>query len=340
MIASFKRGAKRCFNYLNAKNIITPGGGLGPSERVHVDLNAERAARTFEAACILRDARVPEEALPLYQKSFLLFAHNAVLLSAASSCAKDAQPDQTQPDQTRSGLTQSEGGDVRTRFEQLEGWAQLRRCHPQFDELALLLRDENDISRREAQRRCDQLDELIRQLRDKWQMVSQRHVRGLRVVRWAVLLLSVVLMLVGYQAWRLFPRNVSSKKSVFVSSVIDGKNPAGIVDDQYYGFPAFVSKRERQPWVVIDLGKPYMVTDAQVVGRHDCCFGEAVPLDFEVSLDNNKFETVGTRTEPLTSLVPWVVPAIMRHARYVRVKSKKTATLGLSEVIVYGRQPH
>ncbi len=190
----------------------------------------------------------------------------------------------------------------------------------------------------ELKRRCELADALLDRLFDTPLPTTPLQARAQRFVRISTLLLVTAVSCAGYRAWLLFPKNLSSGKAVTASSLAPQKYVAGLVDDVYTGFPPFVSQREQSPWVQIDLGRVSLVTYARIVGRHDCCFDEALPLVLEVSEDGNTFTQVGEKKTPFVSLEPWVISSIMKRARYIRIRSTRRTVLALTEVTVYGRQ--
>ncbi len=192
------------------------------------------------------------------------------------------------------------------------------------------------LTRGEARQRCEELDTATRWLWARVEPQSPRQVRQVRIWRLAIAALALLALPVGRELWLLSPRNLSRGQPVTASSVAQG-SPAALVDDFSYGPPSFVSKEE-EAWVTIDLGKRMLVSDAQVFGRHDCCFDQALPLAFELSVDGKRFETVATKTDPFVSLLPWVVKSVSAPARYVRLRTQRSTTLALTEIVVYGRR--
>jgi hypothetical protein len=127
-----------------------------------------------------------------------------------------------------------------------------------------------------------------------------------------------------------------------LSRLTDGTRVEGWVGPGHeWGQVAFAmcTELELHPWVTVDLGRERTIREVVVYGRSDCCWEETVPLDVQLSVDNQAFVTVATRTDPFTADFPWKVEVEGRRARYVRLYQMRDtpANIVLSEVEVYGR---
>jgi hypothetical protein len=184
--------------------------------------------------------------------------------------------------------------------------------------------------------RAEDLDGTARWLADLSLPRLPRQVKATRNFRLTMVALSIAALAVGREIWIRNPRNLALHKTATSSSVASGA-PSGAVDDTRYGLPGFVSQDEKDPWLTVDLGQRYFVTDAEVWARHDCCFDQALPLDFELSDDGTSFRTMDTRTTAFVSLEPWIIGHVGVAGRYVRVRKRGSGVLALTEVVVFGR---
>ena len=107
------------------------------------------------------------------------------------------------------------------------------------------------------------------------------------------------------------------------------KSPQQSCDDSPYYF--FHTRVEGNPWVELDLGGPVTFTRIRVENREDCCYERAVPMVFEVSNDHTKWDQLGWRKQPFTSLTLDVPPTT---ARYLRLRVKGQGPLHLKSVRV------
>jgi hypothetical protein len=200
--------------------------------------------------------------------------------------------------------------------------------------------EQNDaLPRGEAARRAEDLEELSRHLEGLIETRSPRQIKAQSRWRLAILAVTILAVPVALKIWSRVPTNVAANKSVTASSSAEATSPQGVVDERLYGPFGFHSQLENAPWVTIDLGKRYFVTDAEVYGRHDCCFDLSIPLNFQISEDGKTFRTVARKAEPFHMLDSWSIERISRPARYVRVIAEGTRPLVLSEIVVYGRSP-
>jgi hypothetical protein len=210
--------------------------------------------------------------------------------------------------------------------------------------IALRLRDalpdsEVDLDRLPALElltRCEDLVDATRHLLEHCMPMSQEqqtYGRYLQTGSWMATVI-VLLATLAYFAFR--PANIAQNKSVTASSVDLGTHPQAVVDGKNYGSYGFHSATEPNPWLRVDLGREYHLTEVQVFGRHDCCYEQSVPMVLEVSLNGESFNAIATRDQPFEQVEPWVVSAHDVVARFVRLRLLRESVLVLSEVEVYG----
>jgi hypothetical protein len=99
------------------------------------------------------------------------------------------------------------------------------------------------------------------------------------------------------------------------------------------------TKKQKRPWVEIDLGALARIDAVVVVGRSDCCWGfDALPLVLAVSNDGVTYTDVGRRALPFSQREPWRVPLGSAAARFVRLRvdSRHKTQIVLSEIEVLG----
>ena len=86
----------------------------------------------------------------------------------------------------------------------------------------------------------------------------------------------------------------------------------------------FHTKRERNPWVELDLEQPTTVDRIDIGNRTDCCRDRPLPLLVEGSLDGKDWFELGRRTEPFTR---WTLRIEPTSVRYVRATAEKRTVL-------------
>lgn len=91
------------------------------------------------------------------------------------------------------------------------------------------------------------------------------------------------------------------------------------------------TKKEKDPWVEIDLGAPRKFSAVRVNNRKDCCFDRAVPLVIEVSQDQKEWRQVARRKDAFTSFRADFAPV---EARWVRLRVAKQSMLHVASVRV------
>jgi hypothetical protein len=167
------------------------------------------------------------------------------------------------------------------------------------------------------------------------------------IVRWLLLALGLAAIVLAWLgSWR--PGNLARRASVTMSSncgtvpvySLGPVEPARLVDGKKDRNYDACTTGEREPWVLIDLGKRATIDRIVVSGRADCCWGwGTLPLLLELSEDGREYETVRRRMVPFTRDEPWRVSIPHKTARYVRLRVEPGADVAeivLSEVEIYG----
>lgn len=295
--------------------------------RASAQERVDAAERRLDAARLLRESRQDHAAL-------LMFREGARLLASVYIDLEQGQADPNPP--AADSLVAQLASLVAS---------QQRPAPPDLarDLSMLLAGDAGDVDRllpREAALRAETADAVTRWLSGAIVLRSRRELRTTRALRISIAVVALLAIPIARIVWLVSPTNISVNKPVRASSKTPTSDPQAVTDDNDYGPPPFQSLLENQPWLSIDLGHRYLISDAEVFGRHDCCFDQSVPLAFEISDDDVTYRTVATRTDPFVSLVPWVVKPLQVEARYVRVRVLRQSVLALTEIAVYGRRVH
>lgn len=314
------RARKQLALYLGGGEAPLSGPGRTWDEHHRLYVLAEAARRKFEAARVLFDARMPHAALLLYQKA-------ATDMAAGLGPSEDQKPESTNAVPSPQLRPRLEAGGARAQL------AEVGARVAEMDDATI-----DALPQPEAQALCEQMDALGACLLDRVRPRLPAEISRRRVGRWAALGASAFVLPFLVYSWVHFPRNVSQKKPVVVSSQEGPTIPSSVVDgDNMLHYPAFRTKKENGPWLTVDLLRPYVITDIHIYGPHRCCFAESVPLVVEVSLDGVNYEVVGRRTEPLVPVEAWRVLSIKSTARHIRIRSEGKRILHLTEVSVFGR---
>lgn len=316
-LTRFRRGLREYF-----------GRGQGPDESADLAMSTrariaerwEAALRRIEAARVLREAGLSHDALILFREAGLLLAHATIDATDAAAAATSAS-DQTTAEKLIQVL-ESERRPIPVGFAR--------------DFSTFILTDSTDLDRlssREATLRAARADSMTRWLADAVEPRSPRQRTATRNLRISIAVMAVLAIPIAREIWVWSPTNISFHKKVTASTQLPNTNLQGVVDDVFYGPRPFHSTEEPSPWLSIDLGSRYLISDAEVFAGN-----ESLPLAFEVSNDGISYRGVATKTEPFAGLLPWVVKPLHVNARFVRVRMQRPGSLALSEVIVYGRK--
>lgn len=189
-------------------------------------------------------------------------------------------------------------------------------------------------------------------------MLDVRSARQVRVERWALRGVLAAAILAALWAFAR-DKNLALHRPVTASSICGltpapalGKPPLSRVVDgvevenglasimSAHGTFAVCTEVQSHPWIAVDLGAPRTIRKVEVYNRADCCWGmDDIPLALQISLDNQTFKTVATRTHPFTDDFPWRVKVSGEKARFVRLwnPSEAPKNIVISELKVYGR---
>ena len=171
--------------------------------------------------------------------------------------------------------------------------------------------------------------------------IETRTVRAIRVQR--VLRIGLVALGVCAAIWVLVtsafePRNMALHKPVTASSRYPNTPECtGLVDGSKSGPYGCHTGIEQNPWVAIDLQKPYSIREIIVYNRSDGWQEDVLPLTLELSEDGRTFQEVGNQTTLFTDSKPWKLQLNGRSARYVRLTVKRRSYIALHEVEVFAR---
>jgi hypothetical protein len=193
---------------------------------------------------------------------------------------------------------------------------------------------------------------LLRERAERVQPVVRRYVQQVeskvatpcRVLqrRWAqgfvVALVATVIALSAHarlrpviEQWR--HPNVALGKPWTASGSFEGAATSGRIGRIAANF-FFITNRQTNPWVRIDLLDPRSVGGVTVTNRIDCCRARAVPLIVEVSTDGVSWQEVVRRDENFDT---WRAHFAPRVARFVRLRASTTTWLHLAGVAVHDR---
>ena len=287
----------------------------------------QEIARYYEAATrrmTAGDALLePSEALG----SIALYRDAAVLFLAALAKASDPAAEL--------GAKPSEAWMVLDRAPELDGrperFDEARAVLEQDDPLAI---DSLSPSALPALRTASQ--ETVRWLALR---VDPRPVRVLRAVRRFRLGLGVAaaIALLSILGWGLFSKpNIARGKPASASSLVRGSPPAeGVTNGEIEATFGVQTTVEEQPWVMVDLGKPYALGEIRVYNRGDGWEDEGLPFALELSIDGARWTEIDRRATPFSQLLPWSARAHGALARYVRVKCPHRGYIAISEIKVY-----
>ncbi len=94
----------------------------------------------------------------------------------------------------------------------------------------------------------------------------------------------------------------------------------------------FHTKKEQDPWIRYDLGKPLTIRRVEVQNRTDCCSDRAIPLIIEASPDGENWTELARRPGPFDY---WTAKFSPTTTRYVRLRAGKETWLHLEGVHIY-----
>lgn len=116
------------------------------------------------------------------------------------------------------------------------------------------------------------------------------------------------------------------------SSALPGYPTSGPLDKTGpYGL-IFHTKTERQPWVIVDLGREREIREIDIVNRTDCCKDRASHLAVEIGKDGKSFSRVAERQSAFDT---WQVSVPEgTRTRYIRIMSLQRTMLHLARITV------
>lgn len=295
--------------------------GLPMAQQQTAHRSFAAASSRLKGAALLREAGQDLPAILLYREGIAMLAR--VLLAARG--------------QESDGLL-TESGELFERFAALmteqdaglaaalrEGWQLLNAS------------DLDALPRRALAAQADTLAELTTRLVARVEPTSRDRARYVRYAPAASALVTLLCALGTAAYFAMLPTNIAKGKPVVASSIAYDTQPPGVVDGKDYGRFGFHSAVEPSPWIRVDLGRRYLLTDIKIFGRHDCCYDQSVPMVLEISDDGEQFRGVAERSNPFDQVDPWQIALQRVPARYVRVRTLREAVLVLSEIEVYGQ---
>lgn len=148
---------------------------------------------------------------------------------------------------------------------------------------------------------------------------------GLLLAVLAVLLASVSWFVSGLEARADISRGKPWKASSLAERACE--SPQRDCDPRFF----FHTKREKGPWLEVDLGAASEISAVRVLNRTDCCQDRALPLVVEVSTDHERWQEVARRKSAFTS---WKGRFPSTRARWVRFRVAGDSYLHLSDIRV------
>ncbi len=220
--------------------------------------------------------------------------------------------------------------------------------------VTLPLIDEHDFailaafSANTAVRAEEEFRELAKLFAFLERQVDVRTRRDFQFVRWVRIggLGVATACLLGFAA---SPRNLALHRIVSVSTECPGAATPPLVgykfgravDGYRYEVPfALGTTKQVHPWVEVDLGNVYSISEVAVYGRSDGYWGvDDVPAGIRVSTNGRDYDTVGTTNVPFTPDLPWRLKLKPLQARFVRLTgvAERPQQLFVGEFEVYGR---
>jgi hypothetical protein len=164
-------------------------------------------------------------------------------------------------------------------------------------------------------------------------VVMLRRARWLRVVVAAFAVLAAIL---GLVSWVSAPKNIARGKPTTASSHHPGTPSAsGATNGQIEAAYGVHTEAEAEPWVMVDLGRPYSLGEVRVYNRGDGWQDEGLPIALDISVDGSGWREVDRRTTPYSQAQPWVTKIHSPPVRYVRVRRPVRGVIAISEIEVY-----
>jgi hypothetical protein len=132
------------------------------------------------------------------------------------------------------------------------------------------------------------------------------------------------------------PRNLARGMPVHASSQMAGKpGPDALTNGELESELGLTTDNEDEPWATIDLGQERSIGTIRVYNRDDGYTDTNIPLEFQVSDDDEHFRMIARREILFTQEWPWRIRCTDVRARYVRLRAMRHTALCLSEVEVF-----
>ncbi len=302
----------------NAAPLDISGLPVAQQDAAHRAFVAARSR--LDAAAQLREAGRDLPAILLYREGIVMLGR---VLIAARGQASDEMP--------------SDGGQTLERFASLLANEHTSLAADLRDAMRLAEPQELDaLPGRALASRVDVLASLTARLLERIEPTSRERSLYVKYAPAASVLVTLLCAFGTVAYFAFLPTNIAKGRPVVASSATYETKPGGVVDGKDYGRFGFHSDVEASPWIRVDLGRKYHLTEIKIFGRHDCCYDQSVPMLCEVSGDGEQFDEVATKSEPFEQIEPWVVSPNGVSARYLRVRTLRESVLVLSEIEVYG----
>jgi hypothetical protein len=193
--------------------------------------------------------------------------------------------------------------------------------------------DELEFSDAETLR--DRVETFVTTLLGSVESRTRTELVGLRVGRVLALLLLVFLIARPFVRDKWLVHDVALHKLVTTSPMRHPPaNAEGVVDGRTRGTYAVQTLEQKNPFVTVDLERPYAIQRVVIYNRGDGWFDEILPLTLELSDDGLQFHQVARRTEHFDA---WKVDLGGQSAKFVRV-TKESGYIALNEIEVYARE--
>jgi len=168
---------------------------------------------------------------------------------------------------------------------------------------------------------------------------SRREIRIQRGVRLGSLAFALLVLLLGAVVAAVSPNNVARGRRVTVSSQQPGSPPPSqVVNGEVEGTYGMLTTKENEPWVEVDLGASYALSEVVVHNRRDK-HRQTTALLLELATDDGAYREVGRHEGQLDANQAWRITLGGEVARYLRVVAPQTTQLGLAEIEAYGARP-
>ncbi len=294
-----------------------------PAQRVQAHAHFEQAEQRLKAARVLVDASL----VPLALEQFWLAG-----VALAATYLSRTSPDFELSKRSRAEIFDELSSRAKTAGHQAP--AAFVRSVPYLSQA------EGDpgatLPAAEAKARANDLDAASYWLTELAKQQPTADLRRTRSARLLALLATLAGVFAMYLIWKSWPVNVALHKHATASSLAYGTTADRAVNGSLWPSADFHSDLENSPFLVIDLGESYRLSNAEVWPRIDCCPEHSLPLEFQISEDGKTYTTVARRDEPFAPHGSWGV-TIDKTARYVRLQTMKRNYLVLNEVFVFGR---